>query len=133
MIENTRTGEQIQFVQETPDVLTMRSTWTRPGHRAIEHVHPRMEETFEVLEGVAVFRVGGAGGDEIEVAAGQRLTVPAGTAHLGWNPTGGPVRLLIRMRPPLRWAEFTSRLFDGEDVRDLLQEFADEIQPPPSL
>ena len=129
MIENSRTGEQIEFLVETPDLLTMRSTWTRPGHRALEHVHPHMEETFEVLEGVAIFRVGGAGGEEVEVPAGQTLTVAPGTAHLGWNPTDAPVRLLIHMRPPLRWAEFTRRLCDGEDLGDLGREFAAELQP----
>lgn len=62
MIENPRSGEQIEFLVRTPELLTMRSTWTRPGHRAVEHVHPEMEESYEVLRGRAAFRLGGPEG-----------------------------------------------------------------------
>lgn len=130
MIQNPQTGEQIEFLVETPDLLTMRSTWTRPGHRAVEHVHPQMEETFEVIDGDAMFRVGGREGQEHELAAGDRLTVTAGTPHLGWNATASPVTLLIHMRPSLRWAEFTTRLFAGDDLQGLLIEYSAEIQAP---
>ncbi len=59
MIENPRTGEQVEFLSETDDLLVMHTSWTRPGHRAAEHVHPGMEERFEVLEGRAAFRIDG--------------------------------------------------------------------------
>ncbi|TMA75228.1 MAG: hypothetical protein E6J72_17810, partial [Deltaproteobacteria bacterium] len=59
MIENRRTGEQIEFEVRTPELLVMRSTWTRPGQRAITHVHPEMEERFEILAGRAAFRIDG--------------------------------------------------------------------------
>lgn len=84
MIENVHTGEQIAFEIRTAEVLVMHSTWTRSGHRAREHLHPVMEETFEILEGTAAFRVGGM---ETTRAAGEVLVVPPGTPHLGWNPT----------------------------------------------
>ena len=51
MIENPRSGERVEFVSETSEALTMITTWTRPGHRTTEHIHPNMEEQFEVLEG----------------------------------------------------------------------------------
>lgn len=79
MIENFRTGEQVEFVSESSECLVMFSTWTRPGHRAIEYIHPNMEERFEVLEGRAAFRVDGI---EAEVPAGGTVTVPAGRRHL---------------------------------------------------
>ena len=68
MIENPRSGERVEFVSETSEALTMLTTWTRPGHRAAEHIHPNMEERFEVLEGRAAFRVDGI---EIVAAAGE--------------------------------------------------------------
>ena len=128
MIENRRTGEQIEVVSETAGVLTMLATWTRPGHRALEHVHPRMEERWEVLVGRAAFRIDGV---EIEAAAGTVVVAPAGRRHLAWNPTDGPVRLRIEMRPALRWADFTARLFRGDDPVALLGEYPDEIALPP--
>jgi quercetin dioxygenase-like cupin family protein len=124
VIENPRTGEQIDFEVRTPEILVMRSTWTRPGHRAAEHVHPEMEERFEILEGKAVFRIRSA---ERVASAGEIVVVSPDTPHLAWNPTEDCVRLRITMRPALRWAEFTERLFAGEDPATLLIEFAREV------
>jgi len=130
VIENRRTGEQIEFEVRTPELLVMRSTWTRPGQRAIAHVHPEMEERFEILAGRAAFRIDGA---ERIVDAGQVVIVPPGTLHLAWNPTTEVVRLRISMRPALRWAEFTERLFAGEHVPALLAEFRREIVVPAAV
>jgi len=128
VIENPRTGEQVERVAETPDVLTMTTTWTRPGHRAMEHLHPIMEERFEVLEGRAAFRIDGV---EIEAAAGSVVVAPPGRRHVAWNPTDEPVRLRIEMRPALRWWTFTTRFFAGDDPIALLDEFRDEVVLPP--
>ncbi len=127
MIENPRTGEQLEFDAHDPNVLVMSSWWTRPGHRAAEHVHPNMEERFTVIEGEAAFLVAGK---RTDAAAGDTVIVPPGVPHLTWNPTSQPVRLRIEMRPALRWEEFTRRLFAGEPVQDLLSEFAPEIALP---
>lgn len=124
MIENPRTGEQVEFELRTPEKLVMQSTWTRPGQRAVAHVHPEMEEHYEVLEGTAAFRIGGV---EFRAVAGEHVTVPPDTAHLAWNPTEERVRLRITMRPALRWAEFTERFFAGEPAGALLAEFHREI------
>jgi len=127
MIENPRSGEQVEFIAESPDVLTMVTTWTRPGHRAAEHVHPRMEERFEVLDGRAAFRIDGV---EIEASPGTVVVAPPGRRHLAWNPTDAPVRLRIEMRPALRWREFTTRFFRGDDPIQLLAEYTDEVELP---
>jgi quercetin dioxygenase-like cupin family protein len=124
VIQNTRTGEQVEFEVRTPEILVMHSTWSRPGHRAVEHVHPEMEERFEILEGKAAFRIKG---EERTASAGEVVVVSPGTPHLAWNPTDGPVRLRITMTPALRWVEFTERLFAGEDPVALLGQFAREI------
>jgi len=125
MIENPRTGERIEFEVRTPELLVMRSTWTRPGRRAATHVHPAMEERYEILEGRAAFCIGGA---ENTATVGEVVVVPPGTPHLAWNPTATTVRLRITMRPALRWADFVERLFAGGDPTGLLREFSREIR-----
>jgi quercetin dioxygenase-like cupin family protein len=127
VIENPRTGEQIEFDTADPAVLVMYSTWTRPGNRAVEHVHPAMEERFEVLEGRASFLIDGR---PREADPGDVVVVPPGVRHLAWNPTQAPVRLRLEMRPPLRWEQFTRRLFAGEDPGRLLAEYGAEIVLP---
>jgi len=125
MIENSRTGERIEFETRTSELLVMLSTWTRPGQRTIEHVHPEMEERYEIIDGTAAFRIAGV---ESTASNGEHVIVPPGTPHLAWNPTQHPVRLRITMRPALRWAEFAERLFNGEPPGPLLAEFRREIQ-----
>lgn len=130
-VENPRTGERVTFVSETPDLLVMEVEWPRPGHRAVEHLHPAMEERFAVVAGRAAWRLGGEGGSTVEGGPGTIVTVPRGVVHLAWNPTDEPVRLRIEMRPALRWREFTVRFFAGEDPVALLAEFAAEVRLPP--
>jgi mannose-6-phosphate isomerase-like protein (cupin superfamily) len=131
-VENPLTGERITFVTTAADsggeLLVMDDVWTRPGHRAPEHVHPGMEERWEVLAGRAAFRIGG---ERIEAGPGETVVAPAGTPHAAWNPTGGEVRLRIEMRPALRWEEFVVRLFGGDPPAELLREFRAEVAPPP--
>jgi len=126
-VENPHTGERITFVSIADDLLVMEDVWPRPGHRAIEHVHPEMEERWTVLEGRAAFRIGG---EETEAGPGEVVTARPGVSHLAWNPTDAPVRLRIEMRPALRWAEFTERLFRGDPPGELLREFSREVALP---
>jgi quercetin dioxygenase-like cupin family protein len=123
---NELTGERVTVVSETPELLVMDVVWPRPGHRAAEHVHPEMEERYEVVAGQAAFRIGG---EERTAGPGTAVVVPPGTPHLAWNPTDGEVRLRIEMRPALRWSQFVARLFAGEAVGSLLREFSREIGP----
>ena len=131
-VENPATGERITFVQTAADtageLLVMDDVWTRPGHRAPRHVHPEMEERWEVVSGRAAFRIGD---EELEAGPGEVVVAPPGTPHVAWNPTGGEVRLRIEMRPALRWEDFVVELFaagdDAERLAALLREFRREI------
>jgi len=137
-IENPLTGERIRFLRTAADsggeLLEMESVWTRPGRRTPAHVHPEMEETWEVLAGEARFVVGGK---ELAAAPGDVVVAPPGTPHVGWNPTAADVRLRITMRPALRWEEFVERLFelartgppDREALAALMREFGREVAP----
>jgi quercetin dioxygenase-like cupin family protein len=126
-VENAATGERVTFLSIAPELLVMDDVWPRPGHRAIEHVHPEMEERWTVIEGRAAFRIAG---EEHELAAGEWIVAPARAPHLAWNPGDAPVRLRIEMRPALRWAEFTERLFRGDPPAELLREYSREIALP---
>jgi quercetin dioxygenase-like cupin family protein len=131
-VVNPATGERVTFVQTAAEthgeLLVLELAWPRPGQRAPAHVHPEMEERYEVLSGTAAFRIGG---HEQTAGPGEVVTVPPGTTHLAWNPTDEEVRLKVEFRPALRWEEFVVRLFAGEEpIADLMREFRREIAPP---
>ena len=135
-VENPATGERVTFVRPAADtggeLLEMELVWPRSGARAPEHVHPEMEERYEVLSGTAAFRIGGGEEPDFTAGPGAVVTVPPGTPHLAWNPTSEEVRLRVQFRPALRWEEFVVRLFAGnEPVSALMREFRREIAPPP--
>ena len=136
-IENPLTGERITFVRTAADtggeVLELESTWAWAGRRTPEHVHPEMEERFEVLEGEARIRVAG---EERPVRTGEVVRVPPGTPHEAWNPAENTARLRLEFRPALRWEEFVDRLFAlaredrMSEVPRLMSEFPREIAAP---
>jgi quercetin dioxygenase-like cupin family protein len=144
---NPLSGEWIVFrltAEETGgELLEMESRWTLPGRRAPAHVHPGMQERWQILAGTAGFRVGDV---ERTAAAGAAVIAPAGVAHVAWNAGEAPVRLLIQMRPALRWEAFVERLFvlardahaaglrapDAASVGELLLEFPHEIALEPA-
>jgi len=125
-IGNHVTGERIVFrrtaTETNGELLEFDDLWTRPDHRGAEHVHPEIEERWEVISGVA----------------------PAGSPRMSWNIGEGPAHLRVRMAPALRWEEFTRRLFaaahDGRTddrgtpepllLATLLREFHRELAPP---
>ena len=125
--ENARTAEIVDVVEETPELLVMHVTWPRPGHRAVAHVHPGMQERWEVLRGRAGFDIDGV---RTELGPGESVVAEAGQRHLAWNASTTATELRIEMRPALRWTEFVRRLFAGEPPAPLLAEFAAEVRVP---
>jgi mannose-6-phosphate isomerase-like protein (cupin superfamily) len=131
-IENPATGERIVFlrtaVETGGELLEMDDHWTRPRHATAPHVHPEMEERWEVIAGTVCFRIGD---EELTAGPGDVVVAPAGVTHNAWNPASEPVHLRIQMRPALRWEEFVRRLFGGkEPLSELVREFRSEIAPP---
>jgi mannose-6-phosphate isomerase-like protein (cupin superfamily) len=128
---NPMTEERIVFVRTAADtggeLLEMENLWTRADHRTAPHVHPKMEETWEVLDGRVGFQIGD---EELHAGPGETVVAPPGTPHWAWNESGGQAALLVTMRPALRWEEFVVRMFEAPDrVLELLPEFPDEIAP----
>ncbi|MEA2442498.1 MAG: hypothetical protein QOH76_3922 [Thermoleophilaceae bacterium] len=133
-VVNPATGERVTFVriaaETNGELLELELVWPHKGQRAPAHVHPEMEERYEVVAGTAAFRIGSD--DERTAGPGETVTVPPGTTHLAWNPADEETRLKVEFRPALRWEEFVVRLFAGnEPVADLMREFRREIAPSP--
>jgi quercetin dioxygenase-like cupin family protein len=144
-IENPLTGERIVFLQTAADtdgeLLEMDDFWGRPGHRAAEHVHPQMQERWELIAGSARFRIAG---EEQTAQSGDVVLAPPGVPHLAWNPGVEPVHLRIQMRPALRWEDFVVGLFglaqsahlkglaapEPGAMTELLSQFRAEIRLP---
>jgi quercetin dioxygenase-like cupin family protein len=125
--ENPHTGETVELLSETPELLVLRAVWPRPGHRAAAHIHPGMQETWTVVSGRATVEIEGS---RAEIGPGESVTAQAGQLHQASNAGRDPVVLQIEMRPGLRWPTFVRRLFTGPPSPHLLEEFAEEIRLP---
>ena len=69
-----------------------------PGSEVPEHLHPYIEERFEILEGEWSFRVNG---EERRAAPGDRLVVPAGARHKFANVGPGVGRFVAEIEPAM--------------------------------
>jgi mannose-6-phosphate isomerase-like protein (cupin superfamily) len=105
-------GERIRFLRTAPETsgaLVQYESWMAPGGSVgVPHLHPRQESHFLVVSGKASFHVAG---NDIELGAGEQLTVPRRTPHYLWN--GGPdeAHVLIEFRPGLLKQEFFETTF----------------------
>jgi quercetin dioxygenase-like cupin family protein len=77
--------------------------WVEPGGGVPPHVHPSMEERFEVLEGELSL----LSGRRWAVARpGETVTVAAGTRHAYRNSGSGLTHATVRAAPPQTLEEF---------------------------
>jgi Cupin domain len=88
-----------------------------------EHLHPRQDEHFDVLEGRVRTVIGGT---ERVYEVGESFDVPARTPHQ--LEALGPARLRWEVRPAQRTAEFFERLYGGGAAEGFLEEFSEEIR-----
>lgn len=122
MIENPVTGERLVFHKTSGDTngeAVVVECFVKPnGFVAAAHVHPFQTERFEVLGGSVGFRVGG---EERIAGPGERLTVPAGTAHKFWNAGDDEARFVCEIRPALAFEQLVETMFalaaDGKTNR----------------
>lgn len=142
-IVSRSTGERIVFLrtaQETGGaLLEMDDIWPRGDHQTPEHIHPAMEERWEVIAGSVRFEIDGV----VQTATtSETVVAPPGTPHSARNVGAEPAHLRIQMRPALRWQEFVERLFaldpnsrdtsEPDSLAALMREFSSEIAPPPA-
>jgi quercetin dioxygenase-like cupin family protein len=114
----TSYGETTSELTEDP-VLRMRSrfwrttedgnevlhveTWVDPGGGVTPHIHPAMEERFEVVEGQPEFLAG----RQWNVAQpGETVVVPPGTRHAFRNRSGEVAQFVCHATPPSTLQEF---------------------------
>jgi hypothetical protein len=96
VLSNPITGEQITLRSATTDRLRLEILVSAGGSRPPLHLHRRSAESFEVVEGRMTVLVGRA---ERALAPGEKLEVPAGTAHTWWNAGEGILRFNTDFRP----------------------------------
>jgi quercetin dioxygenase-like cupin family protein len=111
-IDNPVTGERMVFRstgRETGGELLDVELQLRPTPAvAAAHLHALQEEDVEVLEGTLRAQIGGR---EQVFGPGERVVIPAGTAH-AWSLAGsGPARARLRFRPALDLDAFFEDLF----------------------
>jgi len=142
-IDNPRTGQSMRFLQtaaDTSGALLQVETVNPPTAIAEPtHIHPHQESRARVTTGSLLFVVDGS---ERRLAAGDEITIGAGTPHHFLNDGDEDAVAIQEFRPALRTAEFFQTLFElaarGElDERGmpsllrlavLAPEFADEIR-----
>ena len=98
---NEVTGERAVVLrgdEDAPGEPMLVHLHVRPGGAVSgEHLHPAMQERFEVLRGALATRVDGV---ERTLRAGETVTVAPGVWHDWWNASGEPVDVLIELTPP---------------------------------
>jgi quercetin dioxygenase-like cupin family protein len=106
MVEDPVLRQRLCFSRGTdPDggeVLHV-ETWVDPGGGVTPHVHPAMEERFEVLDGTPSFL---AGRSWSTASPGETVVVPAGVRHAYRNRSGETVHMVCHVRPPSTLQEF---------------------------
>src|SRR5215203_4441232 len=111
-IESPLSGARIVFLKTARDtsgeLLQLDDVMKGGGRVPIEHVHPYMEERFEILSGTDRLSMRG---QERDVGAGQTVVVPAGTPHVWGNPNEDEVHLILEFRPALRMETWFETFF----------------------
>ena len=143
-LENPASGERITFRQTSADtggeLLTI--DLELPANRRVpggQHIHPKQEERFEVVEGTMRFKMGRK---RVIAGPGDVVVVPAGQKHDFANVGDGDALVRVEVRPALQMEQlFESAVGLAEQGRTMLggiprpldlalftQEFEDEVQ-----
>jgi quercetin dioxygenase-like cupin family protein len=121
-IENPVTGERLVFRKTAADTqgeAVVVETFVEPnGFVAAAHVHPAQEERFEILAGTLEFKLGRK---KIVAEPGDRVVVPAGTAHRFENVGDETAHFVCEVRPALQFEQLIETMFtlaaDGKTNR----------------
>jgi mannose-6-phosphate isomerase-like protein (cupin superfamily) len=112
VLENPVTGERLIFrkcAADTGGELVVVECVVQPGGAvAAAHVHPAQEERFEVLRGTLGVRLGRK---KVTAGPGERLTVPAGTAHKFWNAGEDEAHFVCEIRPAGQFEQLVETMF----------------------
>jgi quercetin dioxygenase-like cupin family protein len=129
-IENPVTGERVTFLKrgrDTEGEFVRLEVIAEPGAPGPpEHVHEHQEEYFSVQAGTLA---GSVDGEPFRLEAGEELTVWPGTPHEWGNGGDDDLRVLIEVRPAMRFEEVLEGFYglardgktDDEGLPNLLQ------------
>src|ERR1700755_2094137 len=94
IIEDPVLRQRLSFTRTTDDdgseVLHI-ETWIDPGGGVTPHIHPAMEERFEVIDGPVRFL---SGRRWVSAGAGETAVVPAGTRHAYRNKSSAEAHMV---------------------------------------
>ncbi len=111
-IENPVTGERLVFHKTAADTdgeaVVVEAHVAPDGCVAATHVHPHQEERFEVLAGTLEFRLGR---NRFRAEAGDRIVVPAGTAHRFENVGEDTAQFMCEVRPALQFEQLIETMY----------------------
>lgn len=109
---NPVTGERaivLEAPSQSPERRLVAELWLNPGAAvAGEHLHPAIDESFEVLEGELGYRLGGV---EATAVAGDRIDIPAGTWHDWWHRGRGETTCRVTITPGDRFQQMILTLW----------------------
>lgn len=112
VVENPITGERGVVRQHATDSngqTVVADLYAAPGAAVVgEHLHPNAAETFTVVRGLVGLKVDGV---ESQAGPGDRVTVPAGTAHDWWNAGSQTAFVIVEIGPSPRFEEMIKNLF----------------------
>lgn len=106
VVEDPLLRQRLSFrrtVGEDGDEILHVEMWVDPGGGVPPHIHPAMEERFEVLAGRPSFL---AGRKWRTASPGDTVVVPAGVRHAYRNTGDGVAHVLCNARPPSLLQEF---------------------------
>jgi quercetin dioxygenase-like cupin family protein len=107
-LRNPVTGQTLTFLELSPELLVMETTYQAGGSEAPEHLHPAQSEHFVALDGAVRVVVNG---QESRLEPGKDLTLPPGTPHRFGALPDLSCRARWEVRPALRTAEFLATTF----------------------
>jgi len=97
---------------ETGGKLLVLDVYVQPGGAVVgEHVHASLVETFVLVRGRIGVRLNGQ--ESFYDQPGARVNVPTGMAHYWWNANEGETRMLLSVRPGLRFEQMVLRQLYG--------------------
>jgi quercetin dioxygenase-like cupin family protein len=103
LIEDPVMKQRLGFQSSEDGEAVLVDMWIEPGGGVPPHVHPSMEERFEVVSG----RIGFLAGREWLIAGpGETVVVPAGMRHAYRNAGDEPAHGRCRATPPQTLQEF---------------------------
>jgi mannose-6-phosphate isomerase-like protein (cupin superfamily) len=112
VIEHPVTGERFTFLETREDTdgeySRIEARVIPHGFVAAAHVHPLVEETFEIRAGTWAFVVDGK---ESRIEPGGGASIPMGTPHAWWNAGEEEGVAIVEFRPALKADEFFESFF----------------------